>query len=147
MKKIFLILALGIGMIACKTNDKKVGTDSTTTNENTATGTEPGELTSIEWIDPNPQKLGKLVKDKEIEVTFRFKNTGDKMLVIENVTASCGCTIPEKPEKPFAPGEEGVIRAKFNGSGQGTISKTVTVTANTTPQKTYNLIFTGEIVE
>lgn len=147
MKKIFLILAISVGMIACKTNDKKVGADSTTTNENTGTNTNPEELTSIEWIDPNPQELGKLVKDKEIEVTFRFKNTGDKMLVIENVTASCGCTIPEKPEKPFAPGEEGIIKAKFNGSGHGTISKTVNVTANTNPQKQHTLVFTGEIVE
>ncbi|HPG11767.1 MAG TPA: DUF1573 domain-containing protein [Chitinophagaceae bacterium] len=147
MKKIFLILALGISILACKTNDKKVGTDAASTNENAVTNTEPEELTTIEWIDPVTQKLGNLTKGKEIEITFRFKNSGDKMLVIENVTASCGCTIPEKPEKPFAPGEEGVIRAKFNGSGQGTISKTVTVTANTTPQKTYNLIFTGEIVE
>ena len=31
--------------------------------------------------------------------------------------ASCGCTVPEKPEKPFAPGEEGVIKAKFDSHG------------------------------
>ena len=93
------------------------------------------------------QNLGKLVKDQSIEVSFRFKNSGSKILLIESVTAQCGCTIPEKPEKPFAPGEEGIIKAKFNGSGQGTISKQIYVKANTGPSKDHTLTFTGDIQE
>lgn len=61
-------------------------------------------FTSIEWLDPMVQNLGKLVKDQSIEVSFRFKNSGSKILLIESVTAQCGCTIPEKPEKPFCTG-------------------------------------------
>lgn len=104
-------------------------------------------FTTLEWIDPIVKDLGKLVKDQSIEITYRFKNTGSKILVIENVTAPCGCTIPEKPEQPIAPGEEGMIKAKFNGSGKGTINKTISVRANTSPAVDHTLTFTGEIQE
>ena len=72
---------------------------------------------------------------ENLNVSFRFKNTGNKPLVISNVSASCGCTVPETPKKPYAPGETGVIKASFNSTGKpGTQSKQVTVYANTTPQ-------------
>ena len=82
-----------------------------------------------------------------VEVSYRFKNAGDKNLVIANVSASCGCTVPEKPEKPFAPGEEGVIKAKFNSKGRskGETRKDVFVTANTKPENLTQLSFRVEI--
>jgi hypothetical protein len=80
-------------------------------------------------------------------VTYRFKNTGDKNLVFDNVSAQCGCTIPEKPERAFAPGEEGVIKAKYNGSGQGQVRKEVYVTANTRPSTAHTLSFGGEVTD
>ncbi len=144
-------------MMACSTADKKTTTTGTDTAGNTTptTNTTPGSttpttdnanLTSIEWIDTPVKDLGKLKKDQTIEITWRFRNNGDKPLVIENVTAGCGCTIPEKPQQPFAPGEEGLIKASFNGAGSGAISKSVTVTANTSPN-IHNLTFTGDIKE
>ena len=69
-----------------------------------------------------------------LNVSFRFKNTGSKPLVISNVTASCGCTVPEVPKKPYAPGKTGVIKASFNSAGKPNMqSKQVTVYANTNP--------------
>lgn len=60
-------------------------------------------------------------------------NTGNRPLIISNVTASCGCTMPKKPEGPIAPGKTDIIEVKFHSKpGQvGEVSKTVTVTANT----------------
>jgi len=147
MKKILFLCAAILALAACKTNDKKAVGNNLTPEEIEKAKNDTANFTTIEWLDPVTQDLGKLKKDQEIEITYRFKNSGDKILVIENVSASCGCTIPEKPEKPFAPGEEGVIKAKFNGSGHGAITKNVTVIANTKPQKTYTLIFKGEISE
>lgn len=147
MKKILIIAAAFLAFTACKTSDKKAAGSDLTPEEVEKAKNDSANFTTIEWIDPVTQNLGLLKKDQEIEITYRFKNSGNKILIIENVTAGCGCTIPEKPEKPFAPGEEGVIRAKFNGSGHGTISKTVTVIANTNPQKEHTLTFTGEIKE
>lgn len=149
MKKLFLLIVLAGSLTACKTNDKKAGTplSGMSEEEKTKLLTDTTNFTSIEWMDPIVQDLGKLVKDQSIEVRFRFKNSGDKVLYIESVSAQCGCTIPEKPEKPFAPGEEGVIRAKYNGSGHGTISKQIYVSANTKPVKSHTLTFTGDVEE
>ncbi len=149
MKKITLLFLLAVSLTACKSGDKKAVTapDNLSPEEKQKVLNDTANYTSIEWIDPLVQNLGKLVKDQSIEVSFRFKNSGNKILLIESVSAQCGCTIPEKPEKPFAPGEEGIIKAKFNGSGSGTISKQIYVKANTSPSKDHTLTFTGDIQE
>lgn len=153
MKKLLLISSAIFILAGCKSSDKKqdtgIGsTDKVLTDEEKQQAlADSSNFTTIEWIDPPVRNLGQLVKGQSIEITFRFKNTGTKNLVIQDVTAGCGCTIPEKPEKPFAPGEEGIIRAKFDGSGHGTISKNITVKANTTPAADHILTFQGEIKE
>ena len=35
---------------------------------------------------------------------FVFKNTGDAPLIITNASGSCGCTVPQWPREPIAPG-------------------------------------------
>lgn len=140
-------MVIAVSLIACKNSDKKVVEKTLTQEEKEKAANDTANFTTIQWLDSSTTNLGKLTKDKSIEITYRFKNTGTKNLIIESVSAQCGCTIPEKPEKPFAPGEEGVIKAKFNGSGKGTISKQIYVTANTNPQKDHTLTFTGEIIE
>jgi Protein of unknown function (DUF1573) len=153
MKNALVILTAVVAMAACKSADKKTGISGTDTlNKITPELIEKAQkdtanYTTIQWIDSTTRNLGNLKKDETVEVTFRFKNSGDKTLIIESVTASCGCTIPEKPEQPIAPGEEGVIKAKYNGSGSGTISKNVTVIANTKPSIQHTLIFTGNVEE
>jgi len=69
---------------------------------------------------------------------FEVTNTGDKPLIIDKVDASCGCTTPEKPEKPIMPGDSDKIKVVFKPKpGQtGQQSKTVTVSANTDPKLT-----------
>lgn len=151
MKEIFLVLIAAAGLTACTSSDKKAtpgGKDSSsilTTAEKQKAIADSSNYTSIQWLDSTTSNLGKLVKDQSIEISFRFKNTGTKNLIIESVSAQCGCTIPEKPEKPFAPGEEGTIRAKYNGSGHGTISKQIYVKANTSPATDHVLTFTGDV--
>lgn len=148
MKKTVLIALALISLAACKEMDKKgAPVEKMSKEEIEKAVTDTTNFTTLTWIDSTTQPLGKLKQGKEIEITWRFKNTGDKNLIIENVTASCGCTIPEKPEQPFAPGQEGVIKAKFNGSGSGSITKQVHVIANTKPAKEHTLTFTGEVSE
>ncbi len=65
---------------------------------------------------------------------FVFKNTGDAPLIITNAAGSCGCTVPEWPREPIAPGEEGTIHVEFNSQGRtGNQQKQVTISANTVP--------------
>jgi hypothetical protein len=141
MKKTVLIILAALSLAACKEMDKKVAPVEKMSKEEIAKAVmDTTNFTSITWLDSTTQSLGKLKKDQEIEITWRFKNSGDKNLII-------GCTIPEKPEQPFAPGQEGLIKAKFNGSGSGTITKQVHVIANTKPTKDQTLTFTGVISE
>lgn len=65
---------------------------------------------------------------------FVFKNTGDAPLIITNAAGSCGCTVPQWPREPIAPGEEGTIHVEFNSQGRaGNQQKQVTLSANTVP--------------
>jgi hypothetical protein len=142
----FFLAIFLVGIASCKTSDKK-NPSAMTDEQRKAASSDTSRFTRIEWIDPVVQPLGKLKKDQSIEITYRFRNAGQQNLIIENVSAQCGCTIPSKPEEPIAPGAEGIIRAKFNGSGSGTISKQIYVRANTKPDMDHTLTFTGEIQE
>ena len=84
-----------------------------------------------------------------VDVAFRFKNTGDKPLVISRVSTSCGCTtIPEKPNAPFAPGQEGVIKAKFDSKNMaGERVREVYVTANTKKSMSHILYLQVDVVK
>ncbi|MFC5044492.1 DUF1573 domain-containing protein [Aquimarina hainanensis] len=61
---------------------------------------------------------------------FEFTNTGSAPLIISRVYSSCGCTIPEKPKDPIAPGDNGVIKVKYDTKRVGPIRKTITVYSN-----------------
>ena len=75
---------------------------------------------------------------------FEFTNTGDGNLVIQSAKAECGCTKPEFPEQPIAPGKKGKIKVTFNPAGQGSFEKTVTIRTNGSP-KTVRLKIRGII--
>jgi len=149
MKKTLLVLMIAAGFIACKTEDKKVKDSPVLSPEQkTAALSDSSNFTSIQWLDSTYLDLGKVKDGAVVEVSFRFKNTGSKPLVISSVTAGCGCTIPETPQKPFAPGEEGSIKASFNSSGRkGENNKSVYVKANTTSTGDHELKFRVEVTD
>lgn len=62
---------------------------------------------------------------------FTFKNTGTNDLMITRALGSCGCTVPDFPKEPIAPGKTGKMKVTFNSAGKsGPQEKTVTVFAN-----------------
>ncbi len=90
--------------------------------------------------------FGEIVSGETVTHEFRFTNSGDADLVIANVKASCGCTVPEYSKEPVPPGGEGKLKVTFDSTGKhGMQSKTVTVIANTTPA-TRVLTISAEIV-
>ena len=79
---------------------------------------------------------GKVEKSSNGERVFVFTNVGDKPLIIKNIQSTCGCTVPEKPEKPIMPGEKGEIKVSYNTKIVGGFSKTITIFSNAkTPRK------------
>jgi len=76
--------------------------------------------------------FGKITQGDVVETTFTFKNTGLNDLIITNATSTCGCTVPEWPKQPIAPGAEESIKVKFNSAGKSNkVTKTITLTTNT----------------
>lgn len=102
---------------------------------------DPGiPLTAVSFSD-SVQNMGKVKDGEKVEIVFHFQNTGNELLIIKDVSASCGCTIPEKPLAPIAPGEKGIIKASFDSRGrEGLNHKVIYVYANTKEAK-HDLIF------
>jgi len=82
-------------------------------------------------FETSEHDFGNIPKGENVEHTFTFTNTGQAPLVITNARSTCGCTVPTWTKEPIQPGETGEMLVKFNGSGNGQVTKTVTVTANT----------------
>ena len=71
--------------------------------------------------------FGKIKQGVPATFDFEFKNISDKPLVVENATASCGCTTPKWPQTPIMAGKTEKINVGYNAGNAGTFSKNVTV--------------------
>jgi Protein of unknown function (DUF1573) len=102
-------------------------------------------FTTIQWID-SVKDYGKITEGQKLEVLYRFKNTGNKPLIIESVHPSCGCTVADPPKEPVAPGAEGEIKGSFDSNGKsGQQHKTIFVMANTKGTQNHELSFTVDV--
>ena len=90
------------------------------------------------------QELGYVIWKKPATVTYEFTNTGDKPLVISNVTSSCGCTSVTWTEKAVAPKGKGTVTAVFDAELIGQFWKEIGVYCNASDQPVY-LSFSGEV--
>ena len=68
--------------------------------------------------------------DESSRCEFIFTNTGKEPLIIEKAKGSCGCTVPEWPKEPIAPGETAVIKINYDEKRVGPYTKTITITSN-----------------
>ncbi len=57
---------------------------------------------------------GKVKQGSDGNRVFTVTNTGDKPLIISNVTSTCGCTIPQWNKEPILPGKSGKITVHYN---------------------------------
>lgn len=81
--------------------------------------------------------FGEIDEGGVVKHTYKFTNTGKVPLIISDARSTCGCTVPEWPKEPIAPGENGEIFVKFDTKNKkNKQSKPVTITANTYPSQT-----------
>jgi len=147
MKKLVFVstIALSTFMFSCNSetaSEETVPTETTvvepaaTTEEVEVATSVVAETTTLS-VDRMEHDFGTIPDTAPVETKFVVTNTGDKPLLISGATGSCGCTVPEYPKEPIAPGESRDIKVSFNPSGkQGAQNKTVTLTANTNPATT-----------
>ena len=139
MKRILLVLALMPAMISCTTDADP----------------EPPEVPAKYINKENPPviKLAEKVHDfgavptnSVNEFDMEIENVGESDLVIVDVRAQCGCTVPEWPREPIAPGETGKIHVKFTSNYHlGSFKKWVKIYANTYPSAETEFFIIGEI--
>jgi outer membrane biosynthesis protein TonB len=150
MKKIFvkaLIVAItATGMYSCNTQAKRSDTAvaDTQASTNVQTTSQPAGDASAQTsaaeapvltFEETSWDFGTIQEGDVVNHTYTFTNTGKSPLIIQNATAQCGCTVPQWPRQPIAPGQKGEIKVEFNSKGKaGVQSKSVTITANTQPE-------------
>ena len=149
MNKLFLALGFAsISLISCdiRKNDKQA--DSVISHDQSVGNKEDRQVapTTVEIID-SMHNFGTVAEGDMVEYSFRFRNTGKNPLVVSNASASCGCTVPEKPEQPVMPGQTGIIKVKFDSKGRpGKAHKTVNVTSNAQPEFPV-LVLAGDVTK
>ena len=134
MKQTEIILLMSVFFaLSCQKTDKKQ-----------TTAPQAGDTTSVEFNEMK-YDFGTITQGEVIKHIFKFKNTGDKPLVIKDVHTSCGCTVADYSKEPVAPGDEGFISVTFDSFGKaGEQYKNVTIVMNTNPPKKI-LVITGKV--
>lgn len=110
-------------------------------NEKNSDSTNPFSKETIKGIPEfefteEMHNFGSLHSGEIIVCTFVFSNVGNGNLIINNVTADCGCVHAEFTKNPVAPGKTGLIEVEFDSSGlTGRQYKTIEIHANTKKSK------------
>jgi hypothetical protein len=133
MKKI-IIPILAILFYSCdEPEGKPVVSSDLVSNSASASGDKKTGVPEIKF-EEEVYDFGKITQGEKVSHAFRFKNTGDKNLVISGASGSCGCTVPEWPKEPIAAGSEGKINVVFSSEGKsGYQEKTITIITNCEP--------------
>ena len=97
----------------------------------------PAGPTTTMVFDTYEHDFGTMDEGDAVTHIFSFTNTGSEPLILDKCKGSCGCTVPQCPKEPIAPGASGEIEVKFNSKGKkNNQTKTVTINANTDPGQT-----------
>jgi len=115
-------------------------------SETAAGGVDPSQGTPQFQFEELAHDFGQIAEGTLAQHSFKFKNTGNAPLIISNAQGSCGCTVPDYPRTPIAPGESGEIKVSFDSNGRpGRNDKQVTIDANTVPNAMV-LNITSEVI-
>ncbi len=142
MKQILSILLAAMVFTSCINKEKP----KIISNEAAAADT--ANYTTIQWLD-SIVNFGTINMGQEILVKFRFKNTGNKPLILTNVSAGCGCTVPDYSREPIPPNGEGWVSGSFDTKKvqTGEVHKSISVATNTKYKQQHVLLFNGTIKE
>jgi hypothetical protein len=139
-----MALLLGAG---CNGGSKKGDEAPLPADLITNPGSSAGKVSgaNIEFVSLE-HDFGTIKDGEKVFWNFRFTNTGNAPLLINRVKADCGCTVPDYPRTPIAPGEEGKIKVTFDSKGRmGRQIKQVTVLSNS--ERPTNVLTIRAIVE
>ena len=138
MKKItfLLVLVFAVTMTSCKKDAKAKIKEENLKNTQEKVAANKLDAPAITF-DKTVHDFGEINEGDVVETVFKFKNTGKSDLIITNIKASCGCTVPSGWKKePIKPGEEGEFTVKYDSKNKpNKINRNVTITSNTSSGK------------
>lgn len=130
-------------------NDKKKLDASLINNPRSAETPEEVATSNLATMDFTDtfHDFGKMYEGEAASYDFHFTNNGKSPLLISNAAGTCGCTVPEYPHIPVAPGQSSIISVKFNSASKtGLQNKTVNIFTNSN-KGTHSLNIKAEVME
>lgn len=141
-----LVLAFFV-FVSCSNRNNQDLPGSVVNNPKSADGTYDKNALPVITFEKDFHDFGRLISGEQVTYSFKFKNSGKSLLVISDVSTSCGCTVSSFPKQPIKPGESSTIDVSFDSANRhGLQTKTVTVFANTQPP-TATLRIQSNVVE
>tara|TARA_B100000683_G_scaffold135740_1_gene132529 strand:- start:14099 stop:14539 length:441 start_codon:yes stop_codon:yes gene_type:complete len=143
-----LVLLVSCGDMAKKVDSKDQLSTDLVRNSKTAQLDEKELGMPAFTFKKEEHDFGILIDGEKVTYSFQFTNSGDAPLIISNAQGSCGCTVPNYPKEPIAPGTTASVDVTFDSKGRtGKQSKAVTLTANTNPNRKVIRIHSEVITE
>lgn len=131
-----LYLVIGIVSLSCNQSDERLPSNLIN-NPSSASGEKSHQRVPQISFEKTSHDYGRLIMGEKVSYSFKFTNTGKADLIISNVSASCGCTVPRFTSNPVKPGESGTVTVVFDSHNRrGFQNKTVVVITNTNPNRT-----------
>jgi len=115
----------------------------------------PNAAAAVETAAPVPRLVfeelvhdfGNLGQKQDTKHIFKFRNSGEVLLVIDNVKATCGCTGTLLSKNEIPPGGEGEIEVTFRtGMSSGKKKKRIDVYSNDPENPSIKLYITANII-
>jgi hypothetical protein len=97
-------------------------------------------------VSPRQWDFGTMKQQQTATTTITLTNDGGGKLVIDNVHADCGCTVPTLEIKELRPGESTTLDIEFNSKRfSGNIFKTVRIESNDPVSPVVDVIITANV--
>ncbi len=146
--KLCIVLLLLPALWSCEENadDRRIGTD-TVDIPYSADGKNDAYKLPVMTFEKGEVDAGRILQGDTVNYVYAFTNTGKAPLVISDISASCGCTVPRSyPRGKVMPGESGEIKVTYNSDAKwGDQVSVIAITANTQPNRT-ELILRAHVV-
>jgi hypothetical protein len=66
------------------------------------------------YFEQTTHDFGAVSPGSSSNCEFKFQNKGEGVLEINDITKTCGCTVPELAKKKYEPGESGTVKIVYN---------------------------------
>ena len=83
--------------------------------------------------------FGKLDSASSAKYYFRYKNIGNKELIIDDLSSACGCTIADWNPRPLVPGGSDSLLVTYDTNITGYFMREIVIKSNskTSPDRIY----------